>query len=195
MNTHVIFVHGFNVYDSGAGTVGRLRPYFEQRGCTTEMLSYGHFNLFAPRWKNRSVAEKLAERVRDIKSIGMTCIVVGHSNGAAITHLAGEEFQAPIDKAIYINPALDRAVRFPDSFKAFDVWHNPRDNVVKLSRLLPFHPWGDMGATGYTRFDYRGKNYNMLTNFDLPSSKHSSIFHDPAIKVFGPIIADRGLSK
>jgi alpha-beta hydrolase superfamily lysophospholipase len=193
MKTHVILVHGFNVYDGGEGTIGKLRPYFEERGCSVEMLSYGHFNLFAPRWRNRDVAQRLSERVADIKHIGCRCIVVAHSNGAAITHLAGSEFGACIDKAVYLNPALERSVAFPASFGAFDVWHNPHDKVVAISKLLPFHPWGDMGRFGATRFDARGKNHNVVNYVSGKKNAHSRHFVEEAIGVLAPKIADSAL--
>ncbi|WP_339869053.1 hypothetical protein [Pseudohongiella nitratireducens] len=193
MNTHVILLHGFNVRDGGKGSVGKLMMFFEAAGCSVELMSYGYFNVFMPRWRNKTVARDLADKVARVKAAGYRCVVCAHSNGAAITHLAGKKHDAPIDKVMYINPALDAGVRFPESFGAFDVWHNPKDIIVKLARLIPWHQWGSMGAVGYTRFDHRGHNYNMLTNFDLPSALHSSIFHDPARAVFGPLIAQKAL--
>jgi pimeloyl-ACP methyl ester carboxylesterase len=188
MKVHAILVHGFNVYDSGAGTVGKLCPYFRRAGISAEVLDYGHFNLFAPRWRNKGVAERLNERVLDLKSIGYQVIVVGHSNGCAITHCAGDQFQAPIDRVVYINPALERHVRFPDSFGSFEVWHNPHDRVVSWARLLPFHPWGDMGKTGFTRFDYRGKNRNIVNFLSGRGGAHSKVFSDDALETIAPAI-------
>lgn len=193
MNTHVIFLHGFNIRDAGAETVAKLIPFFANAGCSTEILAYGHFNLFMPRWKNQDVAKTLHRLVTSLKLRDYRVIVVGHSNGCTITHIAGEQLQTPIDKAVYIGAALDRGVKFPNSFGAFDVWHNPKDWVVKLSRLLPFHRWGDMGATGFTRFDYRGHNYNMLTNYEVSSGKHHSAFSDEKLAVFGPSIVEKAL--
>lgn len=190
MKTHVIFIHGFNVLDGGAGTVGKLLPYFAKAGCSTEMLSYGHFNLFMPRWKNKDVAQTLARLVKSLKAKDYRVIVVAHSNGATITHIAGEEFKAHIDKVVYINPALNHGVKFPASFEKFDVWHNPSDWVVKLSRLLPLNLWGDMGARGYTRFDYRGHNYNMLTNYQKSSGRKHSSFGE----FFSEIITEKSLA-
>lgn len=194
MKTHVILIHGFNVSDAGAGSVGKLAPYFQIQDCSTEVFDYGHFGLFAPRWRNKGVAQRLDERIRDVTSIGYRCVVVGHSNGAAVTHLC----QAPIDRAVYVNPALDRYVRFPDNLCSYDVWHNPHDRLVSLARLIPFHPWGDMGRTGFTRYDSRGRNHNMI-NFVRTrrhsDNAHSKPFSDEAIKTLGPAIVAQALNE
>lgn len=191
---HVIFLHGFNVPDEGKSGIAQLMPYFAAHGCQTEMLPYGRFGLLDTRFGNPVVAQQLAARIVELTALGHRCIVVAHSNGCTITHLAGDLYGAPIEKVVYLNAALNRGIRFPASFGSFDVWHNPKDKAVRAARLRPFSLWGDMGAVGFTRFDRRGKNYNMLTNYDLPSRRHGSIFKEPALSVFGPIIAARALN-
>lgn len=185
---HVLFIHGFNVRDNGANTVGRLVPFFATLGCSTEMIAYGHFNLLEPRWENHQVAELLADR---INAASRPVIVVAHSNGCAITH----KCNATIDKAVYINPALDRDAQFPASILAADVWHSRGDMAVWLSRLLPFNAWGDMGAVGAARHDRRVKNFDKAQNYELSSTKHSDVFKSPLVEYFGPIIAKEALCR
>lgn len=160
---HVIFIHGFNVADNGASTVGRLVPHFAAIGCSTEVLSYGHFNLFEPRLKNASVAELLAARIH---AATRPVIVVAHSNGCAITHKAAR-MGAPISKAVFISAALNSDAEFPECIGAVDVWHSRKDWVLRLAKLLPFHNWGDMGRVGASRYDRRVKNFDRSQNFDL----------------------------
>jgi hypothetical protein len=193
MKIHVILVHGFNVKDGGVGSVGKLKPFFEKTGCTAEMFDYGWFGLFHTRWNNGSVAERLNERVLDLKSIGHKVIVVGHSNGATITHLSAQKHQCPIDRAVYINPALDHDIKIPESIKEVDVWHNPHDRIVTLSKFRLFHLWGEAGRYGLTRFDYRCKNYNVVNFLSGKGGSHSKPFSDDAIETLAPAIVNAAL--
>jgi len=187
-NPHVIFIHGFNVSDNGASTVGHLVPHFAALGCSTEILSYGHFNIFEPRLKNRKIAEELTVKVR---AASRPVIVVAHSNGCAITHMC----EAPIDKAVFISAALNSDAEFPPNIGAVDVWHSRKDWVLRLAKLLPLHKWGDMGRVGATRYDRRVKNFDRSQNFDHPSAWHSDVFKAPLVDYFGPIIAKEALCR
>jgi len=184
METHVILVHGIRVIDKGQKSIGQLAEHFINAGHTVEMLDYGRFGLFAPRWQNNGVAKKLADQVNSLADQGVPVIVVGHSNGCAITHMAGENHGARIHQAVYIAPALNSNIKFPASFNSFLVFHNPKDWVVKLSAMLFAHYWGDMGAVGFTRFDHRGRNSNVLTNFEQSSGSSHSYFDS----FFAPLI-------
>lgn len=193
MKTKVFLLHGFNVKDGGKNTILKLAPFFEERGAEVVDFAYGHFNLFMPRLRNPKVAQDLAVACNQAKLDGYNVVLVGHSNGCTIIHIAGEKFGAVADKVVYINPALDRGVEFPKGFKSFDVWHSPGDRIVKYSRFLFKNLWGDMGATGFTRHDPRGTNLNAQTNFEQASSKHSSVFDDTLINYFGPRIVARSV--
>lgn len=193
--THVILIPGFNVRDGGEASVGKMAPYFKLEGCTTEIFDYGYFNLFAPRWRNKMVAERLAERIADINATEYDCVVLAHSNGATITHIAGNKFGAKIDRVVYINPALDNWVSFPESFASYDVWHNPHDRVVSLARFIPFHLWGDMGRWGSTRYDKRGRNWNMINYIMGRINPHSRSFSDEISMIIAPIIVQTTLTE
>jgi hypothetical protein len=190
MNTHVISVHGFNVYDAGKNTVAKMLPYFEQLGCTTEVFDYGFFNLFNPRWRNQNIADKLSERIRDLNFIDVDVIIVAHSNGCAIAHMTSN---CKIKTAVYINPALDRSRSFPETIERAHVWHSPSDLPVRLSRLLPFHTWGAMGAYGATGDDKRVTNFNKQHDFHISSRKHSDVFDDDKLEFFGPLIVKKSI--
>lgn len=186
------FVHGFNVKDNGAGTIGKLVPFFANAGIATEMITYGHFNLFEPRWENERVAKHLFNRIAAAIESGYKVIVVGHSNGCDIAHRAGK-MGAPIDKAVFISAALNSDTKIAPSIDALDVWHSRKDWVLFLAKFLPFHRWGEMGRTGATRYDKRVKNFDRSQNYDAPSAWHSDIFASPLIEYFGPIILTESL--
>ena len=191
----VILIHGYNVWDGGRATVGRLAPFFNARGIAHFAVNYGHFGLLETRFKNIRVAKRVALACR--AAVDQTVIVVGHSNGCAIAHLAASEFGAPIDKAVYINPALEKDMPLPESVRALDVWHSPSDAPVKISKwLLParMRPWGEMGATGYQGVeDCRIVNYNKETDYPVRSDEHSDVFDLSELPFFGPLIAENAV--
>ena len=192
-----ILIHGFNVWDGGRATVGRLAPFFNARGIPHFAVNYGHFGLLETRLKNIRVAKRVALACR--AAAEQKVIVVGHSNGCAIAHLAASEFDAKIDKAVYINPALEKTMRLPPTVAALDVWHSPSDRPVRLSKwLLPsrMRPWGEMGATGYQGVeDSRITNFNKQENYRVQSSEHSDVFTLSKLPYFGPVIADSAISQ
>jgi len=167
----VYLVHGFNVQDDGANTVGRLRPFFERAGCNVIELNYGYFNLLRVRLCNRSIARVIAS------SIEPDSIVVGHSNGCAIIYRAAKA-GAKFRHATLINPALDDDKAIAGA-RTVDVWYSPTDKAVPLSRLLLFHTWGTQGRDGYNgppKKNYRQFNADLEFDADVG---HSGIFADP----------------
>ncbi|MDC0003786.1 alpha/beta hydrolase [Porticoccaceae bacterium] len=186
----VILIHGFNVWDGGRATVGRLAPFFNALGVPHFAVNYGHFGLLETRFKNIKVAERVAAACK--AAVGQKVIVIGHSNGCAIAHLAARAFGAKIDKMVYINPALKKDMPLPASVGALDVWHSPSDKPVRVSKwLLPsrMRPWGEMGATGYQGGeDTRITNFNKEVNYPVHSSEHSDVFTLSKLPYFGPLI-------
>ena len=104
----VILVHGFNVWDGGAGSVGKLKPYFEELGANTTMFKYGFVGLLLTRFFNEEIAEKLAVLINIKARTYKKVIVLGHSNGCAIAHLASYMCEGKVAKYVYINPALKK---------------------------------------------------------------------------------------
>lgn len=195
MKILVILVHGFNVWDWGRSTVGKLRPFYAAHRIPYIMVDYGHFGIGETYWKNKKVAKKVAEACTNAKLSGYKVILVGHSNGCAIIHQAAEQFKAEIDKAVYINPALDKDTEPAPSMGYLDVWHSPSDKPVKWARKLPFHPWGEMGSTGYTGDSAKVLNLNKEKNYSVSSKKHSDVFTVEQLPCFGPLIIGQSLLK
>lgn len=159
-----LLVHGFNVSDGGENTVGRFRPYFIARGWDTITFQMGWMGLIQVYTQNHQHAKRLAEAARNAHERGTEVIALGHSNGCAVLHLATTEYDAPIQRMAYINPALEHHLAPAPQVERLDVWHSPSDRPVKWSRLMPFSLWGAMGAVGYTGDDPRVFNFNKRRN-------------------------------
>lgn len=187
MNPRVILLHGFNVFDGGAGTVGKLTPFFEKAGFRVKPMRYGWRGLGGVWFLNATFSGILA----DLAEPGD--IVVGHSNGCAIAAGAfakGAEFS----QLVFINPALDADHVFPasPSLRAVHVWHSPSDKPVALAKWIPGHAWGDMGAVGYRGpTDARVTSYNKENGYRVSSSKHSDIFEPAKLDFFAPLIVSK----
>ncbi len=169
--SQLVFVHGFNVTDGGAGTIGKLARRLGHLGESSQ-FRYGWLGLLDVRLFDRRFAYMLSGMV----SHG--AVGIGHSNSCPILHRAASD-GAPFRHLILINPALDADVAFPPSVERVDVLHNSDDTVVSLGSLLPFHGWGDMGRRGAVRPDGRVRNYDTRVLFGV--SGHSAVFADEAI--------------
>lgn len=200
----ILLVHGYNVFDPEE-TVGQLRTFFETQGCPTIIVDYGHTGLIETRRKNPKIAKRLAYLVEASKTAqpNRPVIVVGHSNGCAIIHLATTAHNAAIDTVVYINPALGKRLAPGPQVSRCQVWHSPSDKPVKwakrLSRIIPrrwfnARPWGEMGAVGYLGDDKRVQNFDKQNDFLLSSKEHSDVFHWRLLPYFGDLIAKTALN-
>lgn len=169
--SQLVFVHGFNVMDGGAGTTGKLAERLGHLGEPCQ-FRYGWLGLLGV----RLFAGRFALMLSGMVSHG--AVGIGHSNGCLILHRAAED-GAPFRHLILINPALDADVAFPPNVERIDVLHNSGDGVVSVSALLPFHDWGDMGRRGAVLPDQRVRNYDTRILFGV--SGHSVVFDDDVI--------------
>ncbi len=192
--TLVILIHGFNVTDGGSSTIGKLKPYYLRRGAHVITLNYGWLFFMGARFFNEEVSEDLADLINEKAKHYARIIVVGHSNGCAIAHLASFKCYEPIHRFVYINPALKRYFVPALNVKAIDVWHNSKDSAVLWAKLLSWwakeRPWGLMGRTGYMGKDTRFVNFDTASDFSLKVKGHSAVFKKKAIGFFGLLIAD-----
>ena len=200
MQPIVLLIHGYNVFNPEK-TVGKLRTFFETRGCPTIMIDYGHTGLIETRFKNPKIAKKIAGIINAIKQSepNRRIILVGHSNGCAIIHIATNDFKAAADEVVYINPALEKHLSPGNNVKHCSVWHSPSDKPVKwarrLSKIIPkkwfnARPWGEMGAVGYMGQDERVTNFNKEDDFLLSSNAHSDVFDWELMPFFGDLIVE-----
>ena len=141
--------------------------------------------------QNKKHARRLAAAASNAKKqTKAKVIAVGHSNGCAIIHMAATQFNAPIDRICYINPALEKDMVPGKQVKQIDVWYSPSDRPVQLAKYLPRHIWGEMGSTGYVGEDLRFTNFNK-EDMAVSSNEHSDFAAAEKLSFFGPLIANR----
>lgn len=181
----VWLVHGFNVTDGGAGSVGKLAPYFTEAGYEVKRFRYGWKGLLGVRFSNGTFAQLLADVISDGDA------VVGHSNGGCIAKMAAD-LGAPIGHLVLVNPALDSEVKFAPQIERIHIWHSPSDTPVTWAKVLPWHAWGDMGAIGYRgNYDPRVSSYNKENGFPVSSRAHSDVFSGERLDFYGPLIVQK----
>lgn len=151
MRPSAIFVHGFNVRDDGSKTVDTLKPAVQHLHNLRVMdYDYGWLGLFGVRFLSWRLAKTLSGLIQEQD------ILIGHSNGCALIYNAIMRHKKPCALVFLIAPALDSDVEFPpELFNRVVVLHSKHDIPVKLSKYLPFHPWGSMGAYGAKHFNVK----------------------------------------
>lgn len=150
MTVHII--HGIRV-DEPEESIGVIRGYFEEVGFESVVHNYGYLNSWHTRWRNAGIAERIGVEV------GRDDILVGHSNGCDIARRISNAGKGC--GLVLFNPALDRDTKFAPHLDWIDVYHDQEDDAVLLAWLLPWHPWGMMGRTGYRGDDPRVTNIDM----------------------------------
>lgn len=176
-------IHGFNVSDGGARTVGRLRPSLEAAGWRVRLHDYGWTGPLLLRLANRRVVRELQA------AIAPGDVVIGHSNGCLIAWQLAE--CSRLSAVVCIQPALRRDTRWCTPVLCL---YNRHDWAVRFGRLWArlasrltrrWHGWGAAGASGFAP----GPN---ITNWDTadpsvyaPARGHSAVFQEPALTLWG----------
>lgn len=140
----VVLIHGIHAKE-GNNNMSELLPYIRRDlpGVEVDLYQYGFMGFWQARWQNNSEAEQFADYLSEDE-----CIIITHSNGAAITYLACKNNGLKPNGVININPALDRWKTSPTARWVLTI-HSDQDRWVDLAQWLPFHPWGDQGKVGY----------------------------------------------
>lgn len=146
-------VHGFNVKDAGAGTVDVLasRLLRENIAVDVDEADYGYFGLMDIRWRSGNKRRRVLHRLAN--AFAKADLIITHSNGAHFSTLAMEMLdESDVDRllVVHISPALNRKTEPPAVVKRQLVLHTPHDKAVRISSYLLRHPWGRMGAYGYS---------------------------------------------
>lgn len=137
----VVFLHGLKTRRNDR-RLHRIASHFFREGFTPVIPYYGYIPmLFAGivGWVDRRLADSLSSFIEEDD------ILVGHSNGGTLVFLISQRVR--IRGAVLINPALESDLAPKAAF--VHVYFNAGDLVTRLSALIPFNIWGDMGATGY----------------------------------------------
>ena len=158
MTIHII--HGIHSSEAGTSTPARLVPELLDRGLCYKIHDYGCALAITSRWKNPGRAVHIAQMIRP-----GDCILA-HSNGCAITHIMLNMGIAP-SCVTFLQPALDDDTIFPDGNFVINVFHNKFDMTTRFAKwaLWFHHPYGSMGAVGYTGNDPRIQNFDVYDMF------------------------------
>ena len=175
-----VLVHGFNVKNKGATTVDKLAGFITGAGHEVDVDEgdYGYFNLFMIRLFNRKRRNEVLIRLAG--AFANCDVIVTHSNGAHFTTEALKLLPSSYSNTkvvVHISPALNSNTHIPEAVKVQLVMHTPHDGWVRLSSFLPLHPWGRMGARGYTGMDIRNTN---IENHDV--YRHSGWFRKQHVR-------------
>lgn len=186
MSKRVFLIHGFNVWDRGAGTIDILAPGLVLQGyrVLSEIADYGWTWLFSLRRRN----ELMVTRLLEIIEPGDT--LIAHSNGCLLAWMLVEA-GAPVSKVVCIQPALRKDTRWRDDVKVLCIY-NDKDYVVRYggrwwgrfaSIVRPWkgrHGWGAAGYFGFTESQPNVESWN--TNVPpVPITGHSEIFKMPQL--------------
>lgn len=139
----VVFIHGAEFRRKSRINMRRLAPAFRATGFCIAIPTYGFLPallLGLVPWLDDRIAETLSGFITEDD------ILVGHSNGGTLAYLVSQRVK--VRGTILVNAALE-ASKIPNA-EFVHVYYNRGDFITKLSALLPFHPWGAMGARGYT---------------------------------------------
>jgi hypothetical protein len=157
----IVLVHGFNIRDGGKHTVDTLIPLIQNAGYKVDQDEgdYGFFNIWMIRFRKSKTRQRVLYRLA--KAFEKADVIITHSNGANFTNQALEMLTPEFNNTklvIHISPALDRDSKIPQAVHHQLVMYTPHDKAVRLSSWLLFHPWGRMGAKGYSGNDNRNTN-------------------------------------
>lgn len=149
MSPLCVLVHGYNA-NEGVTSIDLVAPTLRRRGFEVQQFDYKHLNgpltgLIGATLLNASRATRLRNELAQDKKV----VAIGHSNGCAILYRFMCAYPGVLSDSIFVNPALDRDVEFPDDCGKVTVYHTPGELPTRLARYIPFSLWGSMGAVGY----------------------------------------------
>lgn len=181
----VVLIHGVRFKKSDRDNLRRLATGFRATGFCVVLPTYGYLpalvvGLF--QWLDRRIAESMAGFIQEDD------ILLGHSNGGTLVYLISK--RQKIKGAVLLNAALDSTC-IPEA-KFIHVYYNAGDIVTKISNMIPFHPWGDMGGVGYTGDDPRVVNVDQGNPPEgLPAlNGHSDVFKKGKVRQWARFMAE-----
>jgi hypothetical protein len=188
----IVIVHGFNVYDGGAGSIDRIIPYllqmFPNAVIDADNTDYKH-GLIKVRFFSKKTVSKIADTISDAD------VVITHSNGAnytmkALKLLKKQNRENEQLHITHISPALNRKQKLHRyKFRRIDVLFSKSDRVVWLSRWLPFHAWGNAGQRGLITTDKRYGGH------EFDGTYHSGWFSTLSLPTLGDFLGELIIDK
>ena len=175
----VVLVHGIHAAE-GTSNMLRLIDPFNRAGFMVNVFEYGFLSVLGAMFANPYHARALASFLRPGD------VAVGHSNGCDLIRRAAKRVN--LAGCVYINPALDPGADTEAPW--VDVYHNPGDHIVWWSKMIPCHPWGEMGATGYSGWKTNYRNIDCSAMPGLPEvNGHLDLFSKTNIGPWGDLIS------
>lgn len=158
MTQRIWIIHGIHQNDSDTWHK-EMQRCLTAEGFDVKIFTYGYAYALLTWFQNPIRARKLAEKLHNGD------VVIGHSNGCDIIQRASNlrPFMH-LKGAFFFNPALDPDATLGCSFDYVKVIHNSGDVAVKIAKLFPAHPWGEMGAVGYQGISWW--KYQNINSFD-----------------------------
>lgn len=160
--TPIVTINGIN--RSAAHTTNRLATALQARGLHVQHLTYPTRRW----WETRNRRNQYMDALGMLRQLPARPVhVVAHSWGCLLTARMMELGGTGIFRNVFLfAPALDRDWVFPlEAFSRLHVIYHEQDRAVLAARLmfLGWHPWGDMGRTGYRGEDPRVVNVQDTT--------------------------------
>jgi hypothetical protein len=166
-----ILLHGFNVVDAGAGTVGQLVPHLSGQ---SELFSYGWVGPIRVLRRNQATVPKLAERLTP------GTILIGHSNAGLIIQDVAHIYSR-LGAVVLINPAMRRDAQWPEHLPVLCL-ANTYDYTVSAGKLFADRFWDSQGwgAAGRFGFDQASTEtwFTCQSRYSRPVRGHSGVFSE-----------------
>lgn len=189
-HARIVIIHGARFRRKDKQNLRKLATAFVTQGFDVVLPSYGYLPAFIIglfMWLDRRIAQSMSGFIRSDD------ILVGHSNGATLVYLVSQYLH--IRGAVLINAALDHSLVPNATFT--HVYFNSGDMISRLSGIVPFHIWGDMGTNGYVGTDVRVRNIDQANPpaFLPPLHGHSDLFEPANIRAWSCYISAQCLKE
>lgn len=173
MKVHLI--HGIHTKKEETSTPERLIPDLLAVGYSEEDIvnhEYGWAFGITSRWANDERAAEIARKINPGD------VIIAHSNGCLITKIMLADCGILPRRVILLQPALDVDTVFEQGNYDINVFFNKEDKATLIARMFLWfhHPYGAMGRYGYRGSDYRIRNFDTLSMFDVGG--HSSPYEE-----------------
>lgn len=176
----VITLHGYNVNDSGSGSVDTFADPLVDCGnnVMTGYADYGWIGLIGTRFGGiERIGQNLAKRLNSDFDPHAGLVLLCHSNGLAVAHECVKH-TSRVTTIVSFNGALDQDACFSHTVEDIINFYAPADNVLRWGAWIrPGHVWGRAGQAGLTADDSR------IMNIEMPDVKgHSAVFQVKALR-------------
>lgn len=180
-----ILVHGLFTSQLDVSPLDALVERLEEKNFEVHHFKYG-FLTINQAFRNRTIADRLVSLVNSTLDRYDRILLISHSNGCSITHLALNSIESfRRVEVIFLAASVQPNICIPDCVSRLQVFYNPFDIILMLLRPLCIFKkfigsrnWGCMGLLGYIGSDTRIKNHLSLTFSMNVYDQHNSSLLD-----------------